>query len=1152
MGLIFVEFFLLKKIYRSAYLRFFKKLSKMAKFKLLSLGLFFLISGLLALSNSSFAQGSQDTLKWKFSNPKQFGFTILDVDFYDNDHAIAVGSSGGIAMTRNGGGKWTYGPFVYTNAAGLKTRSSFNDVHFVTSSIAYAVGSGGCMAKSTDGGASWSFINTPLFSNNKNIYAVWFINKDTGYIGGEYNSIDSIPKLYFTRNGGNTWDSLSAPIGGKTAVGYVDNPSLAPEIWNIDSKGAEIHRIEFLNESTGFVSGGAYVFNTYPRHAAVANADCLPNGTTIATSANFASLVWKFKNGVLTDYSLSKERLGYTGINTTNVTCSTRYGQITPQVQTYKAMKVINDSTIVLMSFNNNTVVKVNAGENDSTFNVNVPGYFERGRYEVLNFPFPPNGGTPIPPVVVLNASNPYHMKMDGAGNLYAPANFGLMWTSADTGRNWTSLVSLPQGRNYSAAGTWAMDITPTGRFVTMGTNGVVADSIPGGSWNSNYEATPIAGSYFDIDFLDCNNGIAVGGASITVTSDGGKTWVDKVRSDFASLFISINSISFPTIDRAWFSTNVGNLYNSPDQGTTLNPVFSDANYQLNEIASIGPDTAWVMAFSSFAIPAANRNTSLIRTYDGGNTWQTITNGFPVGSTAPNLRYLTVPTPTVGYAAGTRNGVFKTADGGNTWTDISPFPSLNVAPAGFPNAAVTYTDIFSLDSNTVFVCGNMFTNEGVKRVYRTTDGGVTWTDITSNIPQINPVGNLNAILMHDVNNGYVVAPGGVLMYTNNGGTSWTLDLAPIGSLFETMSFAPKKVPSGTPVENRKLFVCGANFNTGAPMMEYGDPSKLNVGYDVTIGNASCTDTAGGSVTITPTGGIAPYQYSVNGGPLQSSNVITGLTQGTDTVTVFDQACQEVKKEINIGFDNNLSVVVSNDTSVCLGGTAQLNATGPATNYSWTPAAGLNNANISNPVATVTASATYKVTAELNGCVTTDSVSISISSGPSVDAGPDKTIVAGETVMLNGTSSVAPQTVLWQPAATLTGANTLTPMANPLTTTTYTMFVTDANGCSSSDSVKVNVIEVCIKIMDAFTPNGDGLNERWMVTGASGVTCAQRIEAAVYNRYGGLVYRNDNYQNNWDGTFKGSPVPDGTYYYVLVFRLNSGRVVQKKGNVTILR
>ena len=87
-------------------------------------------------------------------------------------------------------------------------------------------------------------------------------------------------------------------------------------------------------------------------------------------------------------------------------------------------------------------------------------------------------------------------------------------------------------------------------------------------------------------------------------------------------------------------------------------------------------------------------------------------------------------------------------------------------------------------------------------------------------------------------------------------------------------------------------------------------------------------------------------------------------------------------------------------------------------------------------------------------------------------------------------------------------------------------------------------------MNAFTPNGDGINDKWLVT--SGNACTTQVIAKVYNRYGSLVYSNENYQNNWDGTYKGKPVPDGTYYYVLSYKLINNKQVALKGDVTILR
>ena len=62
---------------------------------------------------------------------------------------------------------------------------------------------------------------------------------------------------------------------------------------------------------------------------------------------------------------------------------------------------------------------------------------------------------------------------------------------------------------------------------------------------------------------------------------------------------------------------------------------------------------------------------------------------------------------------------------------------------------------------------------------------------------------------------------------------------------------------------------------------------------------------------------------------------------------------------------------------------------------------------------------------------------------------------------------------------------MTPVVKPDTTTTYLMTVTDANGCVSADNALVTVLPYCLKVMDAFTPNGDGMNDRWIVTNNGG-------------------------------------------------------------------
>ncbi len=335
------------------------------------------------------------------------------------------------------------------------------------------------------------------------------------------------------------------------------------------------------------------------------------------------------------------------------------------------------------------------------------------------------------------------------------------------------------------------------------------------------------------------------------------------------------------------------------------------------------------------------------------------------------------------------------------------------------------------------------------------------------------------------------------------------------------------------------------------MMEYGNPANINVNATETVVNASCTNLTAGSITVNATGAIAPYTYSINGGTFQSSNTFTGLTQGPKTITIKDAFCGLLTKTVTVGFNDNLTLTTNNDTLVCAGAPVQMRATSAATSYAWSPAGGLSATNISNPIATVSSNAAFTVTASLNGCVRTKTVNITIKPNPIINAGSDKTIVDGDQVFLNGSSNNTPASIAWTPAISIvSGGSTFMPLVKPNITTTYTLTVTDLNNCTSTDNAVVTVIPYCVKVMDAFTPNKDGINDKWLVT--DGSACTSKVSVTVFNRYGGKVYQNDNYLNNWEGTYDGKAVADGTYYYVVIYRLINGQTVTKKGDVTILR
>lgn len=143
-----------------------------------------------------------------------------------------------------------------------------------------------------------------------------------------------------------------------------------------------------------------------------------------------------------------------------------------------------------------------------------------------------------------------------------------------------------------------------------------------------------------------------------------------------------------------------------------------------------------------------------------------------------------------------------------------------------------------------------------------------------------------------------------------------------------------------------------------------------------------------------------------------------------------------------------------DTAICTLTSVQFNTSG-ATGYSWNPAAGLNNPNIANPIATPTVTTKYYVTGlGANGCSNTDSVTVTLKPLPVVNTRPDTAICVGNAVNLMTTGTAVGYS--WTPPTALSSTVIPSPLANPTTTTKYYITGTGANGCTNRDSVTVTV------------------------------------------------------------------------------------------------
>jgi gliding motility-associated-like protein len=318
-------------------------------------------------------------------------------------------------------------------------------------------------------------------------------------------------------------------------------------------------------------------------------------------------------------------------------------------------------------------------------------------------------------------------------------------------------------------------------------------------------------------------------------------------------------------------------------------------------------------------------------------------------------------------------------------------------------------------------------------------------------------------------------------------------------------------------------------------------------------NATCSATPNGSITVTTTGGTTNYEYSLDGGAYGASNTFA-VFDGAHTIDVRDANGCTTSVNVTTGLTNDLVVDTRVDTTLCFGASLVLNTTGNAATYTWSGnGTGLNDNSIASPTATPTTLGlnTYIVTAVLGQCTKTDQVVLDVQSQVSVNAGADVSVIAGDQAQLNATVTGATN-FLWTsiPNDPNFNATILNPVVKPTETTIYKLTATNAIGCTASDDVTVTIIPYCILVNNAFSPNGDGINDLWSVYRQ--YDCLKNIKLTVFNRYGSKVFESKDYRNNWDGRYSGKPVPDGTYYAVIEFTLVSGKTFTTKTDLTIIR
>jgi len=176
------------------------------------------------------------------------------------------------------------------------------------------------------------------------------------------------------------------------------------------------------------------------------------------------------------------------------------------------------------------------------------------------------------------------------------------------------------------------------------------------------------------------------------------------------------------------------------------------------------------------------------------------------------------------------------------------------------------------------------------------------------------------------------------------------------------------------------------------------------------------------------------------------------------------------------------------------------------------------------------------------CSNSSSISFIVHPKPVFDLGADTTIFYTESKVLNPAIDIQflPGSYLWQDGS---ASSTYTVTEEGL----YTLQFTDLNTCIGMDSIMIYVDRYRIFVPNAFTPDGDGINDLFAPV-ITGDIIGEDIEMYIYNRWGEMIYQFSDLGKGWDGTYKGKNANTGVYVWVLLINGNA----RQDGTVSLIR
>jgi photosystem II stability/assembly factor-like uncharacterized protein len=564
--------------------------------------------------------------------------------------------------------------------------------HFSDADHGFAVGQRGTCIQTSDGGAKWE---TRACPTTRTLNAVAFPSADTGYAVGDTGVI------LRTVDGGATWASQTS---GTTLM---------------------LRSLWFLNGTVGFAVGGVIDYQAESQQGVIlTTADA---GQTWAPVATFEKPLpissIQFLNadfGVAGEYTTKDGGAhwfdrGYAGTN-------------------YQINSIHYKSP-------------------DTGWTVGINSSFDQGLiYRTID-----SGRTwsrqatnlTLPPLnVVWTAPGGAVYAGGQRGGLYKCAN-GVTWTALPLG----SSLELHSIRFVDKDTGWA-----------MGNAGEIRKTTDGGAtWKSQRKGPGT--TLQALHFKDANTGMVMGDSGVILsTKDGGGTWTETA----SGIKTRIASAHFPTPQTGYAVGADGGMIKTVDGGSTWVPLTSGTKSVLRTVFFTSAQTGYAAGVGGIAL----------RTVDGGSVWTPMNMGAAYAKhDISTLRFID---DRIGFAAADSGILLKTTDAGATWSANRAGTIYDMASLDFPTPSIGYATGTRYDFSKGFLEFSI--------VLKTYDGGASW----ARLPLDSTIGSAGAIRFVNATTGYFCSDDQAIWKTGDGGNTWNAESSGGAQLGSALAFPDAK------------------------------------------------------------------------------------------------------------------------------------------------------------------------------------------------------------------------------------------------------------------------------------------------------------------------------------------------------------------------